>query len=81
MEDFDLIEQCVVVISGFAVSPTPMSMPTLYSNEYLTEEKLWKQWKEQEERYFALGGLVSRMKELTARAGMKWTPKPETAIT
>jgi hypothetical protein len=72
--DFDLIEQGAYTLSGFAVSPFPMSMPELYSKAHRTEDEIWQQWDEQGNRYMALGGLISRLKELAARAGRKWKP-------
>lgn len=77
MTDFDLIEQCTHVLSGFAVSPSPMAMPAIYSKDlkYHTEEELWSRWQEQGEKWLALGGLVTRLQELTARAGASWSPR------
>ncbi len=76
MTDFDLIEQCTHVLSGFAVSPLPMAMPEVYSKDpkYHTEEELWGRWQEQGEQLLAMGGLVTRLQELTARAGASWSP-------
>ena len=81
MTDFDLIEKSTHVLSGFAVSPSPMAMPVVYSKDpqYHTEEELWNRWDEQGEQLLALGGLVTRLQELTARAGASWAPpKPLT---
>jgi hypothetical protein len=36
LEDFDLVEQCAVTVSAFAVSPSPMSMPDVYSKTHDT---------------------------------------------
>ena len=76
-EDFNLVEEAACVLSGFAVSPLPMSMPEIYSKAYTTEDELWQRWGRQGEEYVALGGLVARLKELAARAGQKWSPSPQ----
>lgn len=75
-KDFDLVEESAYVLSGFAVSPSPVSMPDLYSREYTTEEELWQRWNSQGDRYIELGGLIARLKELAARAGQKWEASP-----
>ena len=76
MTDFDLIEQSTHLLSGFAVSPSPMAMPVVYSKDplYHTEEELWRRWEEQGEQLLVLAGLVTRLQELTARAGASWSP-------
>lgn len=74
MEDFDRIEDATYVLSGFAVRPPPLAMPDVYSQEYCKEHKLWDRWNKQGEQYMALGGLIARLKELSARAGQKWNP-------
>jgi hypothetical protein len=76
-EDFNLVEEGVVVLSGFAVSSPPMAMPDTYSNAYSTEDELWRRWNTQGDQCLALGGLIARLKELAARAGQKWTPSPD----
>jgi hypothetical protein len=48
-------------------------MPDVYSKGRNTEDELWQQWNSQGDQYMALGGLIARLKELTARAGQKWT--------
>jgi len=73
-EDFNLVEEGVFILSWFAVSFSPMSMPDVYSKAYSTEDELWQHWKRQGDQYMALGGLISRLKELAARAGHKWNP-------
>ncbi len=78
LQDFDMLEECVHILSGFAVSPSPMAMPDIYSKEYHTQDELWKRWEEQGNRLLALAGLIARMKELTARAGAKWTSRVTT---
>jgi len=73
-EDFNLIEEGAYVLSGFAVSPFPMSMPDVYSKTHSTEAELWQQWNQQGDQYMALGGLIVRLKELAARTGQMWNP-------
>lgn len=73
-EDFNLVEEGANVLSGFAVSSSPMAMPDVYSKAHSTEDELWQRWKSQGDRYMALGGLIARLKELAARAGQKWNP-------
>jgi|GEM_PF-5109509 len=75
-EDFNLIEEGAHVLSVFAVSASPMAMPDVYSKRDTPEDELWQRWKEQGDRYMALGGLITRLKEMTARAGQKWNPPP-----
>lgn len=75
-EDFNLVEEGAYILSGFAVSQPPMAMPDVYSKAYRTQDELWQQWNAQGDRYIALGGLISRLQELAARAGQKWTPSP-----
>lgn len=77
-EDFNLVEQGADVLSGFAVSSSPMAMPEVYSMEYNTEVELWQRWDKQGDQYMAMGGLIARLKELAARAGQKWNPSPNT---
>ncbi len=66
------------MLSGFAVSSIANGdmgqkfTLGLYSTERGTLAKLWKN---QGDRYLALGGLIARLKELSARAGQKWKPK------
>jgi hypothetical protein len=72
-EDFNLVEQGAHLLSGFAVSASPMSMPDLYSTMHTTEEELWRRWNSQGEQYMAIGSLIARLKELAARAGQVWT--------
>ena len=74
IDDFDRVEGCVHVLSEFAVSPSPMAMPNIYSKMYSTEEELQNRWDEQGDCYMALGGLIARLRELSARAGQKWNP-------
>lgn len=76
-EDFNLVEEVAFVLSGFAVSPSPMAMPDVYSKAYSTEDELWQRWNEQGDRYMALGGQIARLKELAARAGQKWNASPQ----
>ena len=52
---------------------SPIAMPDVYSKGRNTEDELWQQWNSQGDQYMALGGLIARLKELTARAGQKWT--------
>ncbi len=73
-EDFDLVERGAHILSGFAVSPLPMSMPEVYSERHTPEHELWQQWRGQGEWYMALGELIARLRELAARAGEVWTP-------
>lgn len=73
VEDFDLVEVCAHTLSAFAISPSPMAMPDVYSKTYHTEDELWKSWNEQGNRIIALSDLIARLKELTARAGANWT--------
>ncbi|MFN0020550.1 MAG: hypothetical protein ACKVP0_20010 [Pirellulaceae bacterium] len=75
VEDFDLVEECVYILSSFAISASPMAMPEIYSKTYSTEEKLWERWTEQGNRLLALHNLVARLKELAARAGATWISK------
>jgi len=74
VEDFNLIEEAVHILSAFAVSPPPMAMPDIYSKTFNAEDKLWQRWEKQGDGYIALGGLIARLKELAARAGQKWSP-------
>ena len=76
-EDFNLVEEGVYVLSGFAVSPSPMAMPDVYSKACGTEDELWQRWNRQGDQYMALGGLIARLKELAARAGQKWNSSPQ----
>lgn len=71
-EDLDLVEHGAYVLSGFAVSPSPMAMPDVYSKTYRAEEELWQQWHTQGDHYTALSELIARLKELAARAGEMW---------
>jgi hypothetical protein len=75
-EHFDLVEQCAFILSGFAVSPSPMAMPDVYSKRGTTEDELWHRWNEQGQQYLALDDLIARLRELAARAGEVWTPPP-----
>jgi hypothetical protein len=74
--DFDLVETCAFEVSAFAVSAFPMSMPDMYSDWGTTREELYQQWNRQGQSYFALRGLISRLKELAARAGQTWASLP-----
>jgi hypothetical protein len=74
LRDFDLVEESVHMLSGFAVSPLPMAMPDVYSKTHHTEDELWRSWNEQGDRLIALRGVAAQLKELTARAGKKWSP-------
>jgi hypothetical protein len=76
-EDFNLVEEGADVLSEFAVSASPMSMPDVYSKMYTTEDELWQQWKSQGGQYMALGSLIVRLKELAARTGQMWNPYPQ----
>jgi hypothetical protein len=76
-EDFNLVEEAAYILSGFAVSPSPMAMPDVYSKLYSTEEELWQRWNGQGDSYIAIGGFNARLKELAARAGQKWNSSPE----
>ncbi|MGO8748792.1 MAG: hypothetical protein ACLQNE_22715 [Thermoguttaceae bacterium] len=76
LQDFNLVEECAYALSAFAISPSPMAMPDVYSKTYSTEEELWQRWTEQGDRIVALGNLIARLKELAARAGEVWTPAP-----
>lgn len=71
-EDFDLVEDGACTLTVFAISGLPMAMPTIYSTMFETEDDLWRKWEQQGERYIALGSLIARLKELTARAGQRW---------
>lgn len=71
-EDFNLVEESVWSLSGFAVSPSPIAIPEVYSKAHNTE--LQQEWDRQGEHYMAIGGLIARLKELAARAGHKWEP-------
>jgi hypothetical protein len=75
-EDFDLVEEVAFVLSGFAIRPSPMAMPDVYSKAYSTEDELWQRWNEQGDWYMALGGQIARLKELATRAGQKWKTSP-----
>jgi hypothetical protein len=77
-EDLDLIEESAYALSGFAVSPSPMSMPDIYSKRYNTEDELWQRWTIQGDQYMAaLGGLIVRLRDLAGRAGQPWNPSPQ----
>ena len=76
-EDFNLVEAGARVLSGFAVSPSPMAMPEVYSKAYSTEDELWQRWDQQGNGYMALAALLARLKELAARAGQKWQPSSQ----
>jgi hypothetical protein len=76
-EDFNRVEEAACVLSGFAVSPGPMSMPDVYSKTHDTEAELWKQWKREGEQCMALHALIVRLKELAGRAGQRWNPDPQ----
>jgi hypothetical protein len=75
-EDFNLIEECAFQMTGFAVSPCPMSIPELYSELGTSRGEIRRNWDRQDENYFALRNLVSRLRELAARAGETWAPCP-----
>ena len=72
--DFDLVEECAYTLSAFAISPSPMAMPDVYSKTYHTEEELYRRWNEQGDRIIALDNLIVRLRELAARAGDVWAP-------
>jgi hypothetical protein len=74
MDDFGLVEECASTLSVFAVNPSPMAMPEVYSKNFHTEDELWKRWNEQGDRIIALDNLIVRLKELAARAGEVWAP-------
>jgi hypothetical protein len=74
-EDFDLVEECASAVSGFAVSPSPMSMPHLYSEMGTPRKEQWREWNRQGEGHRALSGLIARLRELAARAGEAWAPR------
>jgi len=74
--DFNLVEECAYTLSAFAISPSPIAMPDVYSKTYNTEEQLWQTWTEQGDQVIALGNLIARLKELAARAGEMWTSAP-----
>jgi hypothetical protein len=71
-EDFALVEECAVVVSGFAVSGSPMSMPEVYSTFHTSREEQWGEWNRQGERHSHLVSLIQRLRELVARAGDAW---------
>jgi hypothetical protein len=72
--DFDLVEECAYALSSFAISPSPMAMPAVYSKTYHTEEELYGRWNEQGDRITAMDNLIVRLRELAARAGDVWHP-------
>jgi len=72
--DLDLVEECAVTLSGFAIGRPPMSMPDIYSKNYHTEDELWQTWEKQGEMVWQLDYLIARLQELSARAGELWTP-------
>jgi hypothetical protein len=73
MADFDLVEVSVHTLSSFAISPSPMAMPYIYSKMHTTTEELWRKWNEQGDRLMALANLAAQLKELAARAGDPWS--------
>src|SRR5262249_39844326 len=73
-DDLDLVEEGACAVTSFVVSPSPMSMPEGFSGLGTSREELWRDWDRQGERHEALGGLISRLRELAARAGETWTP-------
>jgi hypothetical protein len=75
-EDFDLVEASASVVASFAVSPHPMAMPELYSEMGTSRTEQWAEWNSQGERLSSLTGLISRLRELAARAGETWAPPP-----
>jgi hypothetical protein len=75
-EHFNLVELGAYTLSSFLVSSSPMSNPDVYSKRYSTEESLWQEWTRQGEQYRALGDLIARLQELSARAGQKWNAPP-----
>lgn len=76
-EDFKLVEEAALVLSGFAVGPCPMSMPDVYSKTHDSEAELWQQWNIQGERCMALAGLIDRLRQLAGRAGQRWNAAPQ----
>jgi hypothetical protein len=75
-EEFNLVEDSACVLSGFAVNNPPMAMPGVYSTIGTTEQELWRKWSSQGEQIMAIGALISRLKDLVARAGEEWYPSP-----
>jgi len=75
-QDFDLIENAVVILSALPVSATPMAMPEIYSNEIHSAEELWDQWIQQGEDFTILRTRSTQLKEIAARAGFRWIAVP-----
>src|SRR5262245_31454404 len=57
-EDFKLVEEGATVATVFAVSPSPICMPEVYSERYTSREELGREWEHQGDRYWALCGLI-----------------------
>jgi hypothetical protein len=74
LEDFDLVEQAAFDATGFAVSPGPMGMPEIYSEMGTSREEQWRDWGRQGEGLSVLTRLISRLRELSTRAGETWAP-------
>jgi hypothetical protein len=73
-EHLELVEECALVVSGFAINSIPMSMPDIYSTMLNTREEHYQDWRRQGEDYEALRRLINQSRRLAAWAGEPWAP-------